>query len=324
MPQAIVLREYCDADGLHTESISVGAPGEGQLRLRQTVMGVNFHDIYVRNGLYKTLPLPGIPGIEAVGVIDAVGPGVTAFALGDRVGYVTAQYGAYATERLLPADLAIKLPDFLSDRKAASVLVRGLTVEMLVRSVHCVQPGDRVLVQAAAGGVGQLLCQKLKDIGAITIGTAGSPEKAAAARKAGCDEVILYREEDFVVRVKDLTNGRGVDVAYDSVGKDTFLGSLECLAPRGHLVNFGQSSGSVPPFEVSRLAARSNTISRPILFHYIAERAEREAMVAALFDGLERGILTVEDGTAYRLAEAGRARAALESRRAVGPILLEA
>lgn len=322
MAQAIVLREPCESTALRIEEISVGAPAAGELRLRQHAIGVNFHDIYVRSGLYKTLPLPKVLGIEAVGVVDAVGPGVEGFSPGDRVGYVTPHYGAYATERILPADLALRLPPFLDDQTAASVLVRGLTVEMLVHMVHHVAPGDRVLVHAAAGGVGRLLCQKLKDIGAAIIGTAGSSEKAAIARAAGCDEVILYREEDFVARVKDLTSGRGVDIVYDSVGKDTFMGSLECLAPRGHLVNFGQSSGSVPPFDVSRLAARSNTVSRPILFHYLAECSKRDAMVAALFDALARGILTLAVGKSFPLAQAGAAHEELESRRATGPIIL--
>ena len=322
MAQAIVLREPCGSTSLRIEEISVGAPAAGELRVRQHAIGVNFHDIYVRNGLYKTLPLPGILGIEAAGVVDAVGPGVEGFSPGDRVGYVTPHYGAYASERILPADLALKLPPFLDDQTAASVLVRGLTVEMLVHKVHHVEPGERVLVHAAAGGAGRLLCQKLKAIGAVIIGTVGSLEKAAIARAAGCDEVILYREEDFVARVKDLTSGRGVDIVYDSVGKDTFMASLEALALRGHLVNFGQSSGSVPPFEVSRLAARSNTVSWPILFHYLADRSERDALVLALFDALRRGILTIEVGKSVPLARAGAAHEELESRRATGPVIL--
>jgi NADPH2:quinone reductase len=238
------------------------------------------------------------------------------------VGYVTPHYGAYASERILAADLALRLPPFLDHQTAAAVLVRGLTVEMLVHAVHHVDPGDHVLVHAAAGGVGRLLCQKLKDIGAVIIGTVGTPEKATIARTAGCDDVILYRDEDFVAAVKDLTSGRGVDIVYDSVGKDTFMGSLECLAPRGHLVNFGQSSGGVPPLDVSRLAMRSSTVSRPILFHYLADRSERDAMVAALFDALARGILTIEGCQSFPLARAGAAHEALESRRATGPVIL--
>jgi len=322
MAQAIVLREPGPASALRLEEVTLGAPGPGELCLRQTAIGVNFHDIYVRNGFYKTLALPGIPGIEAAGVVEAVGPGVENVRAGDLVGYVTDRYGAYASERLLPAALAIKLPRWLDDRTAAAVLVRGLTVQMLTRMVHRVEAGAHVLVHAAAGGVGRLLCQALKDIGARVIGTAGSPEKAAIARASGCQDVILYREEDFVARVRDITGGRGVDVVYDSVGKDTFMGSLDCLGMRGHLVNFGQASGAVPPFEVSRLAARSNTVSRPILFHYLIESAEREAMVARLFDALERGVLTIEGTRNFPLADAAAAHEALESRGMTGPVIL--
>lgn len=322
MPRAIVLRDPGNPSALRMEEVAVGEPGASELRVRQTAVGVNFHDIYVRNGLYKTLPLPGIPGIEAAGVVTAVGPGVDEFRIGDRIGYVTAGYGAYASERLLPATLAIKLPHWLDDQVAASVLVRGLTVEMLTRMVHRVQPGDRVLVHAAGSGVGRMLCQKLRDIGAHVIGTAGSDEKAAAARAAGCEQVILYRTEDFVPRVCEITEGRGVHVAYDAVGKDTFMGSMECLALRGHLINFGQASGPVPPLEVSRLAVRSNALSRPILFHYLTDRAERDTLATGLFDALARGVLSVERTQALPLAEAGTAHELLENRKANGPLIL--
>jgi NADPH2:quinone reductase len=321
MAQAIVLREHGDATALRMEELTVGQPGPGELRLRQNAIGVNFHDIYVRSGLYKTLNLPGIPGIEAAGVVEEVGQEVENFRAGDRVGYVTEHYGGYASERLLPAALAIRLPPWLDDRTTAAILVRGLTVQMLIRVVHRVEAGEQVLVHAAAGGVGRLLCQALRDIGARVIGTAGSPEKAAIARAAGCEEVILYQDEDFVTRVRQIVGGRGVDVVYDSVGKDTFMGSLDCLAVRGHLVNFGQASGAVPPFEVSRLAARSNSVSRPILFHYLTERVERDAMVAALFDALARGALTVKGIQGLPLSEASAAHDAL-ARRVTGPFIL--
>lgn len=322
MAEAIVLREPGGSSVLRAEDVTVGAPGPGELRLRQTAVGVNFHDIYIRSGLYKTLALPGIPGIEAAGVIDAICPGVTGFSAGDRVAYVASTYGAYASHRILPADLAFRLPASIDDRTAASVLVKGLTVEMLTGAVHHLQAGDRALIHAAAGGVGRMLCQKLKDLGVSVIGTAGSTQKAAVAREAGCEQVILYRQEDFVARVSDLTGGRGVDIAYHSVGKDTFMGSLECLALRGHLVNFGQSSGSVPPFDVSRLASRSTTVSRPILFHYLVDRTERDAMASALFDSLARGVLTAGTVKTFPLAQAGAAHEELESRRATGPIVL--
>ena len=322
MAHAIVLRKHGGAEALRLETVAVGAPGTGQLRIRQTAIGVNFHECYVRSGLYRTLPLPGVPGIEAAGVVEDVGAEVAGFKLGDRIGYVTAAYGAYATERLLDASLAIPLPASISDEMAASVLVRGLTVQMLTQSVHRVAAGDRVLVHAAAGGVGRMLCQALKHLGAFVIGTAGSSERAAAARAAGCDATILYREQDFVAEVAAITDGRGVAVAYDSVGKDTFAGSLACLGVRGHLVNFGQASGPVPPFEVSRLAAWSNSVTRPILFHYLTDRAERDAMVEGLFGALADGVLTAEGVSRFPLAEVGRAHAALESRQATGPAIL--
>ena len=322
MAQAIMLREHGGPAVLRAEAIDVPAPGPGELLLRQTAIGVNFHDCYVRSGLYRTLPLPGVPGIEAAGVVEATGPGVAGFVPGDRVAYVTGGYGAYASHRVLPAALALRLPDGVDDALAASVLLKGLTVEMLVRQVHRVQPGQTILVHAAAGGVGRLLCQWAVHLGAMVIGTAGSAAKAEVARAAGCAHVVLYREQDFVAEVKRITGGRGVDAAYDSVGRDTFDGSLECLAMRGHLVNFGQASGPVPPFQVQRLAAKSNSLTRPILFHYIDRRPALEAMAAALFDVLATGAVRAEAGAALPLAEAARAHALLESRQAEAPLIL--
>lgn len=322
MAQAIMLREHGGPEVLRAEAIDVPAPGPGALLLRQTAVGVNFHDCYVRSGLYRTLPLPGVPGIEAAGVVEGIGPGVAGFAPGDRVAYVTGGYGAYASHRVIPAAIALRRPDGVSDALAASVLLKGLTAEMLLRQVHRVQPGQTILVHAAAGGVGRLLCQWASHLGATVIGTAGSPARAEIARRAGCAHVVLYREQDFVAEVKRITGGRGVDAAYDSVGHDTFDGSLECLALRGHLVNFGQASGPVPPFQVQRLAAKSNSLTRPILFHYIAERAALEAMAAALFDVLATGAVRAEAGAALPLAEAGRAHALLESRQAEAPLIL--
>jgi NADPH2:quinone reductase len=322
MAHAIMLRDHGGPAALRPEAVAVGRPGPGELRLRQTAIGVNFHDCYVRSGLYRTLPLPGVPGIEAAGIVEEIGPGVAGFAPGDRIGYVTGDYGAYASERLLPARLALKLPPEMSDRLAATVLLKGLTAEMLLRQVHRVEAGQILLVHAAAGGVGRLLCQWAAHLGATVIGTVGSAAKAEVARAAGCHHVIRYREEDFVARVKAITGGRGVDAAYDSVGKDSFDGSLECLAPRGHLVNFGQASGPIPPFQIARLAARSNTLSRPIVFHYIAERPALEAMSAALFAALASGAVRAEAGRALPLHEAARAHQLLESRQADAPLVL--
>ncbi len=322
MARAIVLREYGGPEVLRLEDRSVPAPGPGELRVRQTAIGVNFHDCYVRSGLYRTLDLPGVPGIEAAGIVEEVGPDVSGFAVGERVGYVTGAYGAYASERVLPAAVALKLPEGLDDVLAATVLLKGLTAEMLLRQVHRVRAGEVVLVHAAAGGVGRLLCQWAAHLGAMVIGTAGSDAKAAVARASGCAHVVLYREEDFVSRVREITGGRGVDVAYDSVGRDTFDGSLECLALRGHLVNFGQASGPVAPFQVARLAAKSNSLTRPILFHFIAERAALERMGAALFDVLRSGAVQAEAGETLSLGEAAEAHRRLETREAAGPMVL--
>jgi NADPH:quinone reductase len=302
--------------------VSVGEPGAGQVRMRQTAVGVNFHDIYVRTGLYKTLQLPGIPGIEAVGVVEAAGPGVAHVKAGDRVGYVISTYGGYAEQRLVDADLLIRLPDSVDDRTAASILLRGLTAEVLLHEVYKVGRGHTVLVHAAAGGVGRLLCQWAHHLGATVIGTVGSEDKAKVARASGCDHVILYRTENFVDRVHAITNGRGVDVAYDAVGKDTFLGSLQSLARLGHLANFGQASGPVEPLAMSLLAQKSNSVSRPILFHYLGDKARRDAMASTLFDALASGVITADARHEYRFEDIGQAQSDLEARKTTGAVVL--
>ncbi len=322
--RAIVLRQHGGPEVLQCESIEVGAPGPGELKLRQTWLGVNFHDIYVRSGQYRTLPLPGIPGIEGVGVVEALGDGVTGFAPGDRVGYITGAYGCYASERLLPASVALKLPDGLDDRTAASFLLKGLTVEMLLGRVHPVRSGEWVLVQAAAGGVGRLLVQWASRLGARVIGTVGSQGKVAIARAAGCQEVLLYRQEDVPSRVREITGGEGVGVAYDGVGRDSFAGSLGSLAPCAHLVNFGQASGPVPPITLSELQARSTTLTRPVVFHYAARRSALEQMAGHLFDALAKGWIAAETPLEFDLADASAAHARLESGKATQPIVLRA
>jgi NADPH2:quinone reductase len=307
---------------LKVESVDVGAPGPGQVRLRQTAVGVNFHDIYVRSGLYKTLPLPGIPGLEAVGVVEAVGSEVGQVKVGDRVGCLTLTYGSYAQARLAGADALIKLPDSLDERTAAGTLLRGLTAQMLAHHVHKIGPGLTVLVHAASGGVGRLLCQWAHHLGATVIGTVGSEEKARSARENGCDHVILYRTENFVERVQAITGGRGVDVAYDSVGKDTFMGSMTCLARLGHLVNFGQASGPVDPIPLSLLFQKSNSVTRPNLFHYIADHPRREEMAASLFKALADGIITPGSIHEYRFEDVGRAQRDMEDRKTAGAVVL--
>ena len=307
---------------LKVEDVEVGQPGPGQARLRQTAVGVNFHDIYVRSGLYRTLPLPGIPGLEGVGAVEAVGPGVTQVKVGDRVGCLTTSYGSYAEVRLADADRLIRLPDSIDDRTAAGNLLRGLTAQMLTHYVHEVGPGQSVLVHAASGGVGRLLCQWAHRLGASVIGTVGSEDKARSARETGCDHVILYRTENFVERVQEITGGRGVDVAYDSVGKDTFLGSMTCLARLGHMVNFGQASGPVDPVPMSLLFQKSNSVTRPNLFHYIEDRPRREAMADSLFSALASGVITPGTIHAYRFEDIGRAQQDMEDRKTAGAVIL--
>jgi NADPH2:quinone reductase len=322
MAQAIVLRQHGGPETLKLERVEVGSPAAGELQIRQTAMGVNFHDVYVRSGLYRTLTLPGTPGVEGVGKVEAVGQDVQGFAVGDRVGYVCSQYGAYASKRNLPARLALKLPDAIDDRLAATVLVKGLTAEMLLRRVTHVERGTTILVHAAAGGVGRLLCQWAAYLGATVIGTVGSEAKALVAHNAGCHDTILYRVTDFVAAVRKITEGRGVDIAFDSVGKDTFYGSLDALAKFGHLVNFGQSSGPVEPLQVSRLAAKSNTLTRPILFHYLEGADRLQEMAKSVFNAFSQGTLSAQPGRAFPLAEAATAHAALEARSADGPFVL--
>ena len=322
MATAMIMHEAGGPDVLRLEDITVGEPGPGQVRLKQTAIGVNFHDIYVRSGLYQTLTLPGIPGLEAAGVVEAVGEGVTAFAAGDRVAYTSGNYGAYADQRLIDAGRLVRLPDDIDDVLVAGMMVRGLTARILLTDVFPVREGSIILVQAAAGGVGQLLCQWARHLGATVIGTVGGQDKAERARRHGCHHVILYREQNVVDTVKQLTDGRGVDVAYDSVGKDTFYDSLACLAPRGHLVNFGQSSGPVEPLAMPRLAAGSFTVVRPMLGHYTADPADRDAAADAFFQALRDGILTPDDPVRYALQDVGQAHDDMEARRTHGAVVL--
>ena len=308
-------------DVLQPAEIDLPAPAAGEVRVRQTAIGVNYHDIYVRSGLYRTLPLPGVPGIEAVGIVEAVGDGV-ALRSGDRIGYVSGGYGAYAAARNLDAGLAVRLPDQLGDIQAAASLMKALTVCMLVRRVHRVAAGETILVHAAAGGVGQLLCNWARHLGATVIGTVGSEAKAAIARAAGADHVILYREEDVATRVAAITGGAGVAAAYDSIGADTFDASIAALGYEGHLVNFGQASGPVAPFSPSLLAARSLTISRPIIFHYLRSPKRLAAIAEETFAAFDTGILTPIEPVVMPLAEAGEAHRLLESRRSPGGVVL--
>jgi NADPH2:quinone reductase len=317
-----VLHEHGGPEKLRYESVKLGEPGPGELLIRHTAIGVNFHDTYVRSGLYQTLKLPGIPGLEAAAVVEKLGAGVTDFAVGDRISYIDSAYGAYSQMRRLPARLALRLPASISDDTAASLTIRGCTACMLLCRVYPVRSGQTLLIHAAAGGMGQPLVRWAKHLGARVIATVGSQEKADIARACGADHIILYRQESFVERVAQITEGEGVDVVYDSVGADTFSGSLDCLSYLGTLVNFGQSSGAVPPFSISRLAARSNTVIRPMLFHYIRDRAALEAIAAESFAALERGIIQPNIALRLPLSRAADAHIALESRATSGAVVL--
>lgn len=322
MAYAFFVHEYGGPEVLRKAEVSLAPPSGRQVRLRQLAVGVNFHDIYVRSGLYKTLALPGVPGIEAVGIVEETGSEVTLVKPGDRVTYISSDYGAYADERLIDERLLIPVPESVDPKVAACMMVRGLTARILLHEVFPVNESHTILVHAASGGVGRLLCQWAKHLGATVIGTVGNEEKAATARALGCAHTILYREQNFVEVVKELTRGEGVDVVYDSVGKDTFAGSLACLKPLGHLVNFGQSSGPVEPILVSQLAEKSTTLVRPILSHYIADARQRETISRSFFNAISQGILTPVIPHEYPLDEVRQAHSDMEARKTSGAVVL--
>ncbi len=320
--RAIRIHEKGGPEVLRWEEVELPEPGPGEVRIRNTAVGVNFIDIYHRTGLYPVSWPSGL-GLEAAGVVEAVGPGVTMFKPGDRVAHGTGPLGGYAERRNFPADRLVKLPDAIDDRTAAAMMLQGMTVEYLIRRTFAVKPGHTVLFHAAAGGVGTIAVQWLKHLGATVIGTAGGPQKVAKAKALGCDHVIDYRSEDFVARVKEITGGKGVPVVYDSVGKDTFMGSLDCLAPRGLLVTFGNASGPVPPFEPILLSQKGSLfLTRPSLLHYVATRAELEESANALFDVVTRGVVRIQVDHTYPLREAAQAHRDLAARKTTGAIVL--
>ncbi|MGB3272144.1 MAG: quinone oxidoreductase, partial [Xanthobacteraceae bacterium] len=286
MTKAVRVHKHGGPEVLAYEDVEVGAPGPGEVRIRQTVLGLNFIDVYYRTGLYKPPGLPFVAGNEAAGVVEAVGPDVTDFHPGDRVAYYH-NLGAYAEARVIPAAKLVKLPDHISDEQAAVLMLKGMTAFYLLRKTFKVEPGHRVLIHAAAGGVGLLACQWAKSLGATVIGTVGSKAKAELALANGCDHVILYRDEDFVARVKQVTDGALCDVVYDSVGKSTFPGSLKCLRRRGLFVSFGNASGPVPPFPLAELNAHGSLYAtRPKLNDYVATREELLEAADALFSAV--------------------------------------
>lgn len=320
MPHAIRVHEVGTPEVLRYEPVEVGPPVPGEVQLRHTAIGLNFIDTYHRTGLYPQ-PLPFTPGQEAAGVITALGAGVSGLAVGQRVAYAGLG-GAYTQVRNAPAERLVALPDALDDVTAASVMLKGMTAEVLLRRVRPVGPGDTIVFHAAAGGVGQLATQWARHLGATVIGVVGRKEKAPLAARA-CHHVIALDGEDLVARVKALTGGHGAQVVYDSVGKDTVPASLECLAPRGMLVSFGQSSGKPAPLDILSLGgARSLYVTRPTLHAYVASRLELEASAAALFDVLREGHVKVDPPTTFPLAEAARAHRALEARQTTGSVVL--
>ncbi|MFC4293750.1 quinone oxidoreductase family protein [Novosphingobium tardum] len=319
--RAIVIAAHGRPDVLQMDTVALAPPGPGELRIRQTAIGVNYHDVYVRSGSYQTLSLPGVPGLEGAGVVEQLGEGVTDFAIGDRIAYTDNKYGGYSAARNIPAAQAVPVPDGVDDVTAAAAFLKGMTAVALADSVHPLSAGMTILVHAAAGGVGRLLTQLAKARGCRVIGTVGSSSKVESARTAGCDEIVLYREEDVAARVAQLTAGRGVEVVFDAVGADTFEGSLGALGVRGHIVLYGQASGPVPPFELSRLGAKSASVTRPFLWAYVSTPAQLRSVAAALFAAIADGELKVEMGGTYPLADAAGAHRDLEARRA-GPFVL--
>ncbi|QXZ08461.1 quinone oxidoreductase [Comamonas sp. Y33R10-2] len=326
--QAILMTEYGAPEVLKIATVASAPLQAGQVRVQHTRIGVNFHDVYVRSGLYKTLALPGTPGIEAVGVVAEVAEGVSRFKVGDRVCYISAAYGIYAAERVIAADELIAVPDDLSDALVASSLLRGLTADVLLNRIGKVGAGTKILVQAAGGGMGQILSQWATRKGAMVIGTAGSDATAKKAEQVGCVEVIRYRgagaknAQEVAERVRELTQGEGVDVAYDAVGKISFDTSLASLSIGGQLVMYGQSSGAVPPLDIARLAAKSNSVSRPMVFHFVKKPAQRDAMAARVFEALRKHDFRMGEPLEFALVDAAAAHRELEARGAVQPILL--
>ena len=323
MPHAIQIKQHGGPEELHWIEVDVGKPDSGQLRLKQTAIGVNFIDVYFRSGLYKPPGgLPFVPGSEAAGVVDAVGDGVSGFSEGDRVVY-QGPLGSYAESRLVPAERCVKLSEDIDEKTAAAVFLKGVTVHSLIFRTFPVTKDSVILWHAASGGVGVIASQWASALGATVIGTVGSAEKAELARKNGVTHVINYREEDFVARVKEITGGEGVDVAYDSVGKDTFPGSLDCLKPLGMWVSFGNASGPVPEFPVALLQQKGSLFAtRPTVLHYLAKRPDLEAAAQELFDALRTNKVKVEIGQEFALESAADAHYALESRRTTGSTIL--
>jgi NADPH2:quinone reductase len=321
MPHAIRIHENGGPEVLKWEEVEIGDPAPGQVRIRQEAAGLNFIDVYHRTGLYKQ-ELPFTPGVEGAGVVEAVGPDVTGLNVGDRVAYA-GPIGGYAEERLIDAGRLVKLPDSISSEQAAGMMLQGLTAHMLLRGVHRVQPGETILVHAAAGGVGLIMCQWAKALGATVIGTVGSDEKAELARAHGCDHAVVYTRQDFVAEVERITEGAKLPVVYDGVGRDTFIKSLDCLHRRGMMASFGNASGPVDPFPPTLLAQKGSLfLTRPTMYDYVATREELETAAKDLFDMVASGKVKIEVKQRFALKDAAEAHRALEGRRTSGSTIL--
>jgi NADPH:quinone reductase len=322
MTHAIRIHEHGGPEVMKWEAVEVGAPGPGEVRIKHTAVGLNYIDTYHRTGLYK-IPLPSVIGREGAGVIEALGAGVIDFAVGDRVAYASSPIGAYSEARLMPADRLVKIPAGVSDQQAASMMLKGMTAQYLLRRTYAVKPGDTILFHAAAGGVGLILCPWAKHLGATVIGTAGGAEKVALAKAHGCDHVIDYKSEDFVARVNEITGGKKCAVAYDGVGKDTFMKSLDCVRPRGLVALFGNASGKVEPLDLGLLAAKGSLfVTRPTLDTHIASRADLVNTANELFDVVARGIVKIEINQTYALKDTVQAHRDLEGRKTTGSTVL--
>ena len=322
MTHAIRIHEQGGPDVLRWEEIETGAPGGDEVLVRQTAIGLNYIDVYHRTGVYPVANLPSAIGMEAAGVVESVGSGVTEFKTGDRVAYAGYVPGAYAEARVMPAHRLVPVPDSIDDQQAAAMMLQGMTAEYLIRRTFPVQAGQTVLWHAAAGGVGLIACQWLKQIGATVIGTVGSDEKAALATAHGCDHTINYSRENFVERVREITGGAGVPVVYDGVGKDTWDGSLDCLSPRGTMVTFGNASGAVAPVNLGILAQKGSIyVTRPTLMTYTAAREDLLESAGALFAAIKKG-LKIEVNQTYSLKDTAQAHRDLEARKTTGSTVL--
>jgi NADPH2:quinone reductase len=322
MANAIRFAKTGGPEVLEWQQVEIGKPGQGQVRIRHTAVGLNYIDTYQRSGLYP-MQLPSGLGSEAAGVIEEVGPGVSDLKPGQRVAYAGGPLGAYTDERVMPADRLVPLPDGITDQQAAAMMLKGMTAWYLVRRTHVVKPGETILIHAAAGGVGLIVSQWAKHLGATVIGTVGDDEKAALAKKNGCDHPINYRREDFVARVGEITQGKKLPVVYDSVGKDTFYKSLDCVAPLGLLASFGQSSGAIGPVDIGILAGKGSLfLTRPTLNTYTASREDLLTAARELFDVVQKGAVKIQVNQTYPLSQAAQAHRDLQDRKTTGSTVL--